>query len=67
MKPSMFYLSTSSLRGGPSPREAEAMREARLAEIRALIAEIAAPPRPANPEGRLAPRRADAGRELADA
>jgi hypothetical protein len=67
MKPSMFYLSTSSLRGGPSPREAEAMREARIAEIRALIAEIAAPARSIEPAGRLAPRRADTGRELASA
>ena len=67
MKPSMFYLSTSSLRGGPSPHEAEAMREARIAEIRALIAEIAAPARATDLEARLAPRRADAGRELATA
>jgi hypothetical protein len=67
MKPSMFYLSTSSLRGDPSPREAEAMREARIAEIRALIAEIAAPPRSNDPEGRLARCRAEAGRDLATA
>ena len=44
MRPALFYISEALLRGGPSAREAEALRQARLAEIRSLIAAIAAEP-----------------------
>jgi hypothetical protein len=44
MRPALFYISQTLLRSGPSAREAEALRQARLAEIRSLIADIAAEP-----------------------
>jgi hypothetical protein len=44
MRPALFYIPDSSLRGGPSAREAEALRQARIAEIRSLLAEIAVQP-----------------------
>ncbi len=44
MRPALFYISEALLRSGPSAREAEALRQARLAEIRSLIADIAAQP-----------------------
>jgi hypothetical protein len=44
MRPALYYIADASLPAGPSPREAEALRQARLAEVRALIAEIAAGP-----------------------
>jgi hypothetical protein len=34
MRPALFYISEALLRSGPSAREAEALRQARLAEIR---------------------------------
>ena len=44
MRPALFYISQTLLRSGPSAGEAEALRQARLAEIRSLIADIAAEP-----------------------
>jgi hypothetical protein len=44
MRPALLYISERSLRSGPSAREAEALRQARIAEVRALLAEIAAKP-----------------------
>ena len=44
MRPALFYVSDAILSSGPSAREAEALRQARLAEIRSLIAEIAVEP-----------------------
>ena len=42
MRPALLYIPDAALRGGPSPREAEALRQARIAQVRALVAEIAA-------------------------
>ena len=42
MRPALLYVSDAFLRSGPSAREAEALRQARLAEVRSLLAEIAA-------------------------
>jgi hypothetical protein len=44
MRPALLYIPDAALRGGPSAREAEALRQARIAELRALLADIAAPP-----------------------
>lgn len=44
MTPSLFYLPEICTHGGPSAREMEALREARRAEIRTLLAAIAAKP-----------------------
>lgn len=41
MRPALFYIPDAALRGGPSTREAEALRAARIAELRALLADIA--------------------------
>jgi hypothetical protein len=43
MRPALLYIPDAALRGGPSAREAEALRQARIAELRALLADIAAP------------------------
>ena len=42
MRPAFFYVSDAFLQGGPSAREAEALRQAGLAQVRSLLAEIAA-------------------------
>jgi hypothetical protein len=42
MRPALFYIPDAALRSGPSAHEAEALRQARIAQVRALVAEIAA-------------------------
>jgi hypothetical protein len=67
MRPALFYVSDAFLESGPSAREAEALRQARLAQVRSLLAEIAAEPCPEPPSRAALPRDAAAnccGREL---
>lgn len=49
MRPALYYIPDASLRAGFSAQEAEALRQARIAEVRSLIAEIAAEPCPERP------------------
>jgi hypothetical protein len=53
MRPALYYIPEASLGAGPSPREAEALRQARIAEVRSLLAEIAAKPCRERPSGSL--------------
>lgn len=61
MRPALYYISETSLGSAPSATEADARRQARIAEVRSLLAEIAEEPRRERQARTALPRDAAAG------